>query len=208
MPLVYQQDINLNTRLGIWHITEPEANFSDAHGLHQPINHPQKRLQTLAGRHVLKVLFPEIPLHLIQIAPARKPYITGDIFHFSISHCADYAAAIVSTSHRVGIDIEWPQPKILTLQHKFLSEAEALLLQQDGLSVAMAATIGWSVKEAVFKWYGKGGLDFRQHMIIDGFQMLSDGQFRAVCCFKKETPVWLQLSGRLQYGLCCVFLIT
>lgn len=208
MPLVYQQDINLHTRLGIWHITEPESFFSDAHLLPQPINHPHKRLQTMAGRYVLQTLFQEIPLHLVQIAPTRKPFIPGDPYHFSISHCADYAAAIVSTNHRVGIDIEWPQPKILSLQHKFLSHDEAAILQVDGLSGAMSSTIGWSIKEAVFKWFGEGGLDFRQHMVIEDFEMKTGGHFQAACCFKKENPVRLLLTGQLQYGLCCVFLIT
>ncbi|HRN92704.1 MAG TPA: 4'-phosphopantetheinyl transferase superfamily protein [Ferruginibacter sp.] len=208
MPLVYQQDINLHTKLGIWHITEEEDFFSDLHSLRQTVHHPQKRLQTLAGRHLLKVLFPEIPLHQVQIAPTRKPFIPGDPYHFSISHCAGYAAAIVSTVNRVGIDIEWPQPKVLRLQHKFLSEAEAGLLQGDGLSSAMAATIGWSIKEAVFKWYGLGGMDFRRHMVIEDFQLKPDGHFQAVCRFKKDTDVTLSLTGQLPYGLCCVFLIS
>src|SRR3984885_13270129 len=123
MPLVYQKNINPTTKVGVWHITEAEDFFSQI-PLQREITHPHKRLQHLAGRFLLKELFPDFPYELIRIASTRKPFLENDVYHFSISHCGDYAAVIVSSNHRVGVDIELPSEKLENVKHKFLSTEE------------------------------------------------------------------------------------
>src|SRR5687768_3039321 len=108
MPVFYQQDINATTRLGIWRINEDEAFFKKLVPLHRDVTHAHKRLQHLAGRFLLKYLFPDFPSEQVLIADTKKPFLPGEAYHFSISHCGDYAAAIVSKDMRVGIDIEIP----------------------------------------------------------------------------------------------------
>ena len=71
MPLFYQHNINENTKLGIWKIEEPEAFFVQAVPLKREITHPHKRLQHLAGRYLLKTLFPGFPYEEIMIADLR-----------------------------------------------------------------------------------------------------------------------------------------
>ena len=105
MPLIYKQQINAATKIGVWHITEEENFFLQFVPLQRSITHPHKRLQHLAGRFLLLEMFPDFPLSLIQIADTRKPFLEDEAFHFSISHCGDYAAIIVSTKNRVGVDI-------------------------------------------------------------------------------------------------------
>ena len=110
MPLFYQQDINATTKLAIWHIEEDEAFFIAKVPLQSNITHPHKRLQHLAGRYLLRFLFPDFPNEEILIATTRKPFLPDEQYHFSISHCGDFAAAIVSKNERVGIDIEIETP--------------------------------------------------------------------------------------------------
>lgn len=164
MPLVYQQNINAGTKLGVWHIAEPENFFLERVPLQQSITHPHKRLQHLAGRWLLKELYPDFPLELIRIADTRKPFLENEPFHFSISHCGDYAAVIVSRTNRVGVDIEQVKEKITNILHKFLVPEEQFLLPRG--SITSTATLCWSIKEAVFKWYGAGQVDFREHIRI------------------------------------------
>ena len=166
MPLVYQQTINEQSKLGIWHITELESFFKETINLLQPIAHPHKRLQHLAGRYLLNLLEPDFPLYEIQIAANRKPYLENQAYHFSISHCGDYAAAIISRDMQVGIDIEIPQPKIEKLQHKFLSQRERELLQSIAEPEIWLLTTGWSVKEAMFKWNNEVAVDFIKQLQI------------------------------------------
>src|SRR3954462_10941207 len=113
MPVFFQQQINDTTRLGIWKIEETESFFKENVPLHRDITHPHKRLQHLAGRFLLQFLAPDFPYDLIRIAETRKPFLSNDAYHFSISHCGDYAAAIVSRDSRVGIDVELVRPLVV-----------------------------------------------------------------------------------------------
>ena len=96
MPLFYQHNINDSTKLAVWHITEDEDFFFEKASVTREVMHPHKRLQHLAGRYLLQLLHPGFPFHLIEIAESKKPLLSNGKLHFSISHCKDFAAAIVS----------------------------------------------------------------------------------------------------------------
>ncbi len=166
MPIFFQHQINENTRLGVWKIEETEEFFKGNVPQHRDVTHPHKRLQHLAGRFLLQFLFPDFPYHLIEIADTRKPFLPDEQYHFSISHCGDYAAAIVSKDKRVGIDIEIPVEKISKIMYKFLSakEHELFRLIEPDKERIPFATLLWSAKESVFKWDGNGAVDFRKQI--------------------------------------------
>src|SRR5258706_6795424 len=124
MPIFFQHQVSDTTRLAIWKIEETEEFFKGNVPQHRNVTHPHKRLQHLAGRFLLQFLFPDFPYELVQIADTRKPFLPGEQYHFSISHCGDYAAAIVSKDSRVGIDIELPGERIERIKNKFLDEKE------------------------------------------------------------------------------------
>lgn len=205
MPIVYQQDINPHTKLGLWHITEDELFFKESVLLHREIANPKKRLQHLAGRHLLKILFPDFPLQAIKIAETRKPFIDSDPFHFSISHCGAYAAAIVSKKQKVGIDVELPVEKIQRIAEKFLSEEEKLLLNKnDGIKPLTAV---WSVKEAFFKWYGKGEVNFKNDMQIRKLEIANNEVF-ANLQFNKDVNQELCAYGRVVEGNFLIWVVS
>jgi len=208
VPLFYQQYINETTSLAVWQITETEDFFLAAVPLSREITHPHKRLQHLAGRYLLQHLFPAFPIHLIQIASTRKPYLEGDSHHFSISHCGDFVAAIVSTTNRVGIDIEMPVEKIGRIVHKFLKPSEQQLLENLPLpNVLQSLTIAWSAKEAMFKWYGLGKVDFKEHMHLDHI-IYGDQSGTIEAAFLKDESIPLQLSYHFFDGLVLSWLHT
>lgn len=168
MPICFEQIISETAKIRVWHITEDESFFLEKVTLQKNISHPHKRLQHLAGRYLLAHLFPDFPHELIEIADTRKPFLPGEMYHFSISHCGNYAAAFVSRNERVGIDIEIITPKVELIKNKFLNEEE--LQNQSYLTLSMPyhhwLTLLWSCKEAIFKWYGEGTVDFREHLHI------------------------------------------
>jgi phosphopantetheinyl transferase len=167
MPLFYQHNINESTRLAIWQIEEDESFFLRRVPLKRDVSHPLKRLQHLAGRYLLTELFDDFPLSEILVADTRKPYLPGERYHFSISHCGSFAAAIVSSRYRVGIDVEQTVPGIERIREKFLSAKELALafddLDRSGHRLRQL-TLLWSAKESIFKWYGLGGVNFREHI--------------------------------------------
>ncbi|HNR15619.1 MAG TPA: 4'-phosphopantetheinyl transferase superfamily protein [Chitinophagaceae bacterium] len=165
MPVFFQQQINETTRLGVWKIEETEEFFKGNVPVHRNVTHPHKRLQHLAGRFLLQFLFPDFPYKLIQVADTRKPFLMDEQYHFSISHCGDYAAAIVSRKQRVGIDVELVTEKISRIKDKYLHEDEQVLfgITETTLDLQLL-TVLWSAKESVFKWYGNGNVDFKKHI--------------------------------------------
>ena len=172
--------------MGVWHITEPESFFLKEVPLQKEITHPHKRLQHLAGRFLLKELYPDFPLTLIKIAETRKPFLENDLFHFSISHCGAYAAVIVSKTYRAGVDIEQQTGKVQTIVHKFLTAEEQQLLHNAGID--KTATVLWSVKESVYKWKGSGGVDFRKHINIQSVKGNAD-EGVVHCMFDNTIPL-------------------
>jgi phosphopantetheinyl transferase len=173
MPIFYQQDIDDNTRLGIWQIQEEEDFFLKQVPLQKEITHPHKRLQHLAGRFLLKYLYPDFPVKLIKIADTKKPFLENEVYHFSISHCDDYAAALVSKTGRVGVDVEVPSFKIDRIKTKFLNENEFSILDTE--SSITQLTLMWCCKEAVYKWWSYGGVDFSEKIRLQHFQLQPSG---------------------------------
>ena len=199
MPLSFVKQINAATKIGVWHITEAEDFFLQKVPLQRNINHPQKRLQHLAGRYLLRELFPDFPLALIQIADTRKPFLADEAFHFSIAHCGHYAAAIVSTENRVGVDIEIPHTKIENIKHKFLSPEEQEIITGVHADPVIGLTMAWSIKEAIFKWFGEGEMDFIRHMQITAVNKTPSG-YTTECLFKKDLPMLLRVKSILHDG--------
>lgn len=202
MPIFYQQDIDDDTRLAIWHIRESEEFFLADVPLQQTITHPHKRLQHLAGRYLLKYLFPDFPISLIQIADTRKPFLEDEAYHFSISHCDVYAAVIVSRHNRVGVDIELASPKVQRLQQKFISPEEKNLHLPGLMDEEAFATFIWSSKEAIFKWYGRGQVDFKNHIHLRNIMDKGVHSFESIIAFKKHELLYLDLQTRFFGKLC------
>ena len=185
MPLFYQQDINLTTKLGVWKIEESEDFFLRSVPLQRSIKHPHKRLQHLAGRYLLPFLFPDFPHEEIEIADTKKPFLPDEQYHFSISHCGDYAAAIVSSTERVGIDIEMITPRVDKIKHKFLHADELAFVNNQPVDQQISLlTLLWSAKEAMFKWWGSGDVDFSEVLRIHSFPNSSNGVMDAL--FQKD----------------------
>ena len=202
MPLFFQQDIDHDTKLAVWKIEEEESFFQVP--LQRDISHPKKRLQHLAGRFLLRFVFPDFPLELIEIADTRKPFLKEEAFHFSISHCGDYAAVIVSRTKRVGVDIEVMSEKIERIRFKFLSEKDARDFYEGDL---FKWTHAWSAKEAVFKWWGNGGVDFREHIQLKELSEIDPYHWQLIAKFSVEVTVQLNVESLRCNELCLSWVV-
>ena len=163
MPVFYKNKLNEHCEILIWKIEEDESYFTQFVQATSKISNLQKRLQHLAGRYALIQLQQDFPLESIVILNSKKPVLNNGLYHFSISHCKNLAAAIIHNQNNVGIDIEYHTPKTDRVKHKFVNEHEALLLENlPGIFV----TVFWSTKESMFKWLNDTGVDFKEHLLI------------------------------------------
>ena len=190
MPLLLQHHISGNIKLAVWKIEEDETFFLSRVQHQNAVHHPHKRLQHLAGRYLLTFLQPYFPIDKIEVTKSRKPFLPSNDYRFSISHCGDYAAAIISTDNQVGIDIEMYSSKIEIVKQKFLSDEELNLItiletSHPGLFARYQLyTLCWCAKEAVYKWWGNGQLDFKKNIII---RHIDVDQKEILISFNKET---------------------
>ncbi len=201
MPLFFQHTINEYSKLAVWKITESEDFFFRETGVTPQINNDHKRLQHFAGRYLLKLIEPSFPINKIEILQSKKPHLPEKEFHFSISHCRDFVAVFISLQ-TVGIDIELIDEKVTRIKNKFLSGDEMQLI--DGLNDAnhlKTLTLFWSCKEAMFKWYGKGRVDFKKNLLIKNFHLQNEkGHVQAI--FKKENETSLKIRFCFLNDLC------
>ena len=212
MPIFFQHSINDVTKLGIWKIEEPESFFLTKVPLKQQVTHPYKRLQHLAGRLLLPELFEDFPIHEIIIADTRKPFLEDEEYHFSISHCGNFAGAIASRENRVGVDVEFVSPRLKGISPKFLNEDERKYLEKwqymSTLHLQMI-TIVWSAKEAIFKWYGAGNVDFRKHMVLDGVIVTGSDEWITIpFLFKKDQNISLKVMARTFNDMVLAYVVT
>lgn len=106
------------------------------------------------GEQALKVAY----------AATGEPIFEGLEGSLSVSHCRGYVALARSHEGRCGIDIERLDRKFETIEDKYISSAERALAEGVDTVDFRAAT--WCAKEAVYKYLGREGVDFRRDMQV------------------------------------------
>lgn len=173
MPLVKDWKPAEDSTAAVWRIDEDEDFFLNALSAGPyllaalgPLKAPKRRLEFLAGRYLLRHLAPGFPLRLIKPDEHDKPRLPHDALRFSLSHSYPFVAAVVSTSSECGIDVQRPHPRIAALADKFLTPAEQEQTSERDEDLLLA----WSVKEAAYKWQGRRGVEFRDHLPLVGIK--------------------------------------
>ena len=122
--------------------------------------HPKRQQEWLAGRYLAHKTLPNRISDLL-LSPSGKPYFKNGSMQFSISHSGNLLGIAVSESY-IGLDIQ-----------KFITD-ENLSVFPDGVNESDRQHILWCTKEAVFKAYGLGKVDFRKDILINSYQKQSD----------------------------------
>ena len=181
VPLYYQQDINENTRLAIWEIAEGKDFFLEKVSLRYPVLNPQKQLQHLAAGYLLPYLYPEFPYSDLVYPDQGRPYVPENRYFFSLTHSGQMAAAVVSKSAAVGIDIEKISDRVQRVRNKFLSEEEWAWVEGQGeVWKRELLTLLWTVKEAVYKWRNIPGTIFSQDILVSPILLSGAGEIHVL----------------------------
>lgn len=192
MPLVYQKDGDA-FRLGLWKIEEDIPFFESAIDYRSDAANHERAKQQLAARMALESVYGNFPFNQVQILEGGKPVLKNNESNFSLSHCNGFSAAIISEKKEVGIDIEPIHERVLKVEKKFLNEHEIKLLATSGEhNHVIYSTLFWSLKEAMYKWWGKGGVDFSRDIQI--VQFATDDEGTALMKFTKLPDIHFELS--------------
>ena len=162
--------------VALWRITENEEMLSNLAGeaaCPKEVVHVTKRLEWLAGRVTIKQLTENMGFSYRGIEKDQfgKPFLTALSYPISLSHSYPYVAAQINTRHPVGIDVEQPHPKLLTIAQRVLNEEEL----QDAGRNPVKHCIYWCAKEALYKIYGRRSLIFARHLAVAPFRLHAEG---------------------------------
>lgn len=185
MPVVFNKNIDENTILAVWKIEETEEQLLSGLQLKQheldfisSLNNGKRLLHWLSTRVLLRTMLNTSEYIDCQMDEHGKPFLPNLDYHISLSHSYDYAAVIIGKNRKVGVDIELIKHKIKSIRHKFLSDIE-LAQKQIGDNIN-GLYVCWCAKEAIYKWNGRKGLEFKQDMHIKPFKLKSEGSLSAL----------------------------
>ncbi len=175
MPLIKIQNTGNQSAWALWFISEDEQEFASLME-EQPdatIINPIKRLEWLAGRVLLRQLTEQVGLTYQGTFKDEygKPFLKNLPHHISLSHSFPYVAAQIDLQEDIGIDLEQPKSKLLTIAHRILSPTELIDAGQD----VVKHCVYWCAKETMYKAYGKKGLHFSDQLHIKPFVLLNGG---------------------------------
>lgn len=189
MPF-YKQIKNEYGWIGIWKLTEKPEDLIQLVQL-QPEDqnrfenmHSEKRkTEFLAARVLVKMALGADPL--LKYNEFGKPFLSNNSKHLSISHSADFASVFIS-DQKNGIDIEQTERKIDRVATRFLHDEERSFISR--LTHPQPAKIGyWSAKEAIFKCSDEHGIQFNNHIRIEGFEARDGHRFIGQLKLKDQT---------------------
>ncbi|MET3112827.1 4'-phosphopantetheinyl transferase [Pedobacter sp. CG_S7] len=185
MPIVYNKNIDDQTILAVWKIQETEAELTAGLQLKQhevdflfSLNNGKRLLHWLSTRLLLRTMLKTNEYIDCRMDEHGKPYLVNMPYEISLSHSYDYAAVMISKDKKVGVDIELIKEKIQLIKKKFLSVEE---LQQVDLDTSTDGLyVCWCVKEAIYKWNGRKGLELKKDIYIKAFALQDTGAVDAV----------------------------
>jgi len=178
MPLLKIQKNGEQSGWALWFITETEHELSAISGeeVDSSIVSYTKRLEWLAGRAIIKSLVEQCGMDFYGLEKDEfgKPFLKKHVHPISLSHSFPYVAAQIDAVVEVGIDLEQPKSKLLTIAHRVLSAQE---LEDAGTDITKHC-VYWCAKEALYKAYGKRGLHFAHQLNVKPFTLMRGGELQ------------------------------
>jgi len=149
------------TNSALYHLLDPCPEEKE---LLEKISHPLKQVEFLAARLALKEILKQwnVKYYGTTKDEHKKSHLKYPNYYISLAHSDKYALAIVHQTKPIGIDIEPIREKVNSVKKKFLNDKELKWVGNDLHHLTKA----WCAKEAVYKWYSKKKLSFKENIII------------------------------------------
>ena len=175
MPLSKIETLGTDQAWGLWNIDEPEPDLSylSFETCPDDIIHPQKRLEWLAGRVLIRTLVEHInlPYEGIRKDEFGKPFLKTHPHSISLSHSYPFVAAQIDRNQSVGVDVEQAKEKLRQVGPRVLAAEEV----DDAKGDLIKLCIYWCAKEALYKIYGRRNVLFSDHLRIQPFALANKG---------------------------------
>ncbi len=133
------------------------------------ISHNKRRCEFLSIRKAIQFVFDEE--EYITYSNNGKPSLAISGHRISISHSKGLLGIIIHPTLEVGIDLQHESPKIFKIKNRFMSPEE-LTPETDQEWPLLAY---WCAKEALYKYYSKGHVEFNKNLFVAPFSLQESG---------------------------------
>lgn len=153
MAMVMRIRSGCDAQLALWRMDEEVSHFSYLGAVYDDVlgtyAHDKRRLEVLCTYATLFEMTGDASLritHLSSGRPVCTSSATGRQLYISITHTVGWVAIILSESHAVAVDIEYPSDRVRRIASRFLRSDEpfALLPQLQ---------VCWCAKEVAYKYF-------------------------------------------------------
>ena len=187
MPLIMKKQKDKFSFM-VWKINEDLSFFMDKFEIcdkekFEISSYPEYRLFEWWSSRYLLYLLQDKKRSCVLKDEFGKPYLQNSDKKISLSHSGKNIAAVIS-NRNIGIDIQNISPKVDIIKEKFLSGKEL----EFNLSLKKLNLL-WTVKEAVYKVYGKKKLRFKEDILVKGFDKEGDITISNVFLEKNNTII-------------------
>jgi len=184
MAIAYRQRIDDDTEFALWKIEEQADDLYKQLQLDEgekayveKLSHSKRYLHWLGTRVLLRKMLSTDEYIDCKVDAHGKPYLVNLPYHISLSHSFDYAAVIISKTHKVGIDIEQIKEKVERIAPKFMRPDELAFIEGDKKIEHLY--VCWCAKEAVYKCNGQKEVSFADNIFLEPFNFEHHGVLNA-----------------------------
>jgi len=182
MPQILDLPTRPGSKLGVWKIAEdPEElkgrlQWSEEDRLKfEQHTHGERSKHWLYSRVLLREMLNTDQFIDLQADAFGKPYLINFPKNLSISHSADMVAVMLSDVN-CGMDIQIMRASIEKVAHKFISLEEWKYIDESTRLEQMF--LFWCCKEALYKYYGRKNLEFRENLFLHPFAWSPEGSVK------------------------------
>lgn len=204
MPLNFQKRSE-DFQLGIWRMDESFDELLRMLVLNEPdrnvlntFKSEYRKLEWLTTRVLLKEFLASSETGSIVYESNGKPRLVNSSLSISISHTKNFVALLIAKSAGAGIDLETIQPRIEKIAKKFVTKQEEIFIDEN--KKQNYHHVIWGTKEVLFKIYGKGELNFLEHLHAEKFILKDTGELTGRITkddFKKEYRIFYEKLDNL-----------
>jgi 4'-phosphopantetheinyl transferase len=171
MPIHFQKKYSEELFLVVWEIQESLEKLLEMSILSEietmilaEIIIPHKKIQFVIKHLILQVLSKQAKIEnsTIHKDESGKPFFTHNSVHISVSHTSGFLGIALHKTQPIGLDLENPREQLMRIIPR-ICRPEEVSLVNGNLHIA---THLWCIKEALYKLYGKRGVDFRTNLLI------------------------------------------
>jgi 4'-phosphopantetheinyl transferase len=182
MPQILDLEVGGNGRLGVWKMEEDPEELKwklqwSAEDIKRFKSHNdgERSKHWLYSRVLLREMLHTTKFIELDADEYGKPFLINFSQKLSISHSGDMVAILLSEQN-CGMDIQIMKPNIEKVAHKFISETEWKYITEDNPLQEMYVL--WCCKEALYKYYGKKNLAFKEDLFLHPFDWKQEGTTR------------------------------